>query len=465
MDKNNDAENGVVLTPHDIVELMVKELDIKPTDTVLDFCTGTGSFLLEAGKYSKHLIGCECNEERYTLSKSNFILNDFEYHNIYHNSCFNQEFPKVDKSIINPPFSCNNSDENVEENTTNWKSNTKEQKFLLYQVQCLKENGIGAAIIPRNNFNNTKNNKRTMNFKKELMKHIQILKIINCSPKVFDPIASIECAIIIYKRIKSTTEPNISKNVKIIDNTNDGYEIRQNLRLKIKDPEPKEQIRDLSYTDDWNYKKQTELLNNNKLNNKEILFNKIQQELILYNFNYITSLINLQIKNQTFNNITEKTYKLNELFEIINVKTFKTQDTPEGDIPLYGATQLNRPVKFINQYSINTDESTDQLIKDYGILCINKTGNGGAGLSFIRKGKFAVNSTILCCKMKKYISITNAGYISHQLHQIFNRANSINLTKFNETIITLIEDNELLKNIEINGFKNAFNDVENNYFN
>jgi len=445
-DSNNDAVNGVVLTPHDIVELMVKELNIKETDTVLDFCTGTGSFLLEAGKYSKHLIGCEYNEERYTLSRCNFILNDLEYNNIYHNNCFNQEFPKVDKTIINPPFSCKTLAENVAENTTNWKFFNEEQKFLLYQIQCLKIGGLGACIIPRGNFNNT--NKLVLKFKNELMKHIQILKIINCNSHVFEPNASVECAIIIYQRIKSTDKPNISKNVKVIDYTNDGYDIRRLLRVKITEPQFIEQIRDLKFDDDWNFKK-----------NIEPLFNSIIPEIILYNFNYITSLINLQIHNQIFDNITETKYKLSELFEIVKVKTFSIQDTPEGDIPLYGATQLNRPVKFINQYSINTDESKDPLIKKYGLFCINKTGNGGAGISFIRKGKFAVNSTVLCCKMKKEISITNAGYVSHQLHKIFNRSNSLNLTKFNETEIYVINNNDTIKNIEINEFKNAFNNV------
>ena len=68
------------------------------------------------------------------------------------------------------------------------------------------------------------------------------------------------------------------------------------------------------------------------------------------------------------------------------------------------------------------------------------TGDGGAGISFIRKGKFAVNSTILCCKMKIYISLTNAGFISYQLHNILNRSNSLNLTKFNELEIYLFDD-------------------------
>ena len=35
----------------------------------------------------------------------------------------------------------------VEENITNWKSYNEEQKFLLYQVQCLKEGGLGACTV------------------------------------------------------------------------------------------------------------------------------------------------------------------------------------------------------------------------------------------------------------------------------------------------------------------------------
>ena len=68
---------------------MVSLLNIKQTDKVLDFCTGTGSFLLEAGKYSKHLYGCENDMDRYTLAKYSFILNDLDYTNLQYKSCFN----------------------------------------------------------------------------------------------------------------------------------------------------------------------------------------------------------------------------------------------------------------------------------------------------------------------------------------------------------------------------------------
>ena len=254
-DKNNDSQLGVVLTPHDIVKLMIDNLDIKQDDSVLDFCTGTGSFLLEASKHTNHLIGCEYNEERYALAKCNFILNNLDYSKLYYNSCFSINFDKVDCSIINPPFSTNSSDLNlIENNETNWKLYNNEQKFLLYQVQCLKIGGLGACIIPRSNFNNTI--KKTNEFKSELMKNIRIIKIINCNSKVFAPIASVECAIIIYQKLEYSNIPYYSENVKIIDYSNDGFDIRKNIRIKISEPIINTQIRTLKYNDDWNFQKE-----------------------------------------------------------------------------------------------------------------------------------------------------------------------------------------------------------------
>ena len=430
-DKNNDSQLGVVLTPHDIVKLMIDNLDIKQDDSVLDFCTGTGSFLLEASKHTNHLIGCENNEERYALLKCNFILNNLDYSKLYYNSCFSINFDKVDKSIINPPFSTNSSDLNLVENETKWQNYNNEQKFLLYQVQCLKIGGLGACIIPRSNFNNTI--KKTTEFKAELMKNIRIIKIINCNSKVFAPIASVECAIIIYQKLEYSNIPYYSENVEIIDYSNDGFDIRKNIRIKISEPIINTQIRTLKYNDDWNFQKE--------YTEPDDLLKMIK----LYNVEYSATIQKRQIINSdnvTLSEIKKYDVLLSDLFEILKVKTYLTDKSENGDIPLYGATKLNNPVKFINQYSIDTYNSDDLSIKLFGVFCINKTGDGGAGISFIKKGKFAINPTILCCKMKIPISLSNAAYISFQLHNIFNRANSLNITKFN-TIKVRINDNDI----------------------
>lgn len=430
-DKNFDVSNGVVLTPPDIIELMVNELDIKETDEVLDFCTGTGSFLLESSKYSKKLIGCEYDEERYALCKCNFILNDLDYSYLYFNSCFNQLFPKVDKSIINPPFSSNCIDEDVKENTTNWKLYKEAQRFLLYQIQNLKIGGMGACIIPRSNFSISN---LILNFKEELTKNIKIKKIINCNGFVFKPIADNECTIIIYERILKTENPNISKNVKIIDYTDDGYKIKDNSRIKYKEPNIKLQIRDLKYDDDWNYEKKImNIPNINKLKEIEKYKNQIielQNKInILNNSLFDDNIIDIKIIK----------CKLSDYCEIITLKNFPIEKSQIGNIPLYSAKKINLPAKYINEYSIDTDNSDDILIQKYGILCINKTGNGGAGFVFIRKGKFALTSSVLSCKLKKYINDINLSYLTLQLHNQYNYANSLNIKKFNKIEINLFD--------------------------
>ena len=162
-DRNNDGKLGIVLTPDDIVNIMVNQSfncycklhninDInKHNIKMIDFCTGTGSFLIKSSNYTKALYGCECGDERYSLAKCNFILNDLDYSNLKYNSCFNEPYKSnyFDISIINPPFSNKCKDELNPNNITNWKSLTKEQRFIMYQVMLLRVNGIGCCIVPR----------------------------------------------------------------------------------------------------------------------------------------------------------------------------------------------------------------------------------------------------------------------------------------------------------------------------
>ena len=431
-DKNNDSQLGVVLTPHDIVKLMIDNLDIKQDDSVLDFCTGTGSFLLEASKHTNHLIGCENNEERYALLKCNFILNNLDYSNLYFNSCFSQEFGTYDRSIINPPFSTNSSTINlVDKNITNWKSYTNEQKFLLYQVQSLKIGGIGACIIPRSNFNNTI--KKTNEFKSELMKHVIINKIINCNSKIFAPVASVECAIIIYTRVKSTDNPQVSKDVTIIDYTNDGYQIKNKIRIKISEPSINEQTRDLDYKSDFNY--QISIVDNYPDIKKLLLLDKLNHKY----YELINMINNINDDVGLKDNIIK--IKLSDILEPLKLKTYSNKDN--GKYLLFGATKINKLSGYSDDYSIDTYKSDDISIKINGVCCINKTGNGGAGYLHIHKGKFAITSSVLPCKIKINLSDINYSLISVQLHKIFNRYNGFTLNHLDTKVFILIDETKL----------------------
>ena len=446
-DKNNDSACGIVLTPHDIVELMVKSLNIKKGESVADFCTGTGSFLVEASKYTDHLVGCENGEERYALAKCNFILKDLSIEHLYFNNCFNQQFESYDHIILNPPFSCNSSDNGEVEDLYGWRKLKSEQKFIVYQLQYLKDGGIGCCIIPRNNFNNSTS--KSNNFKKILMDNCQIIKMINCNSKVFAPAANVECTICVFKKCKYKNKETDSKREllesEIIDYSDDGYILKKNIRLKTSEPNPKSYKTILKLNEDWNYENR----NIDIPNIKQLLFDSLKNDYL----NYVNLKFNEQktdkiieltekfkdeliiLNNMKFDNWKE--IKLNEIVKPIKLKTYIIDKQKEGDIPIYGATNINKPVAFIENYSIDTEETDDQDIKNYGVFCINKTGNGGAGYCYLRTGKFALSGTVLPCKIIKEFNLLNVSLIGYQLHKILNRANSLNINKFNELKIKI----------------------------
>ena len=393
-DKNNDSACGIVLTPHDIVELMVKSLNIKKGESVADFCTGTGSFLVEASKYTDNLIGCENGEERYALAKCNFILKDLSIEHLYFNNCFNQQFESYDHIILNPPFSCNSSDNGEIEDIYGWRKLKNEQKFIIYQLQYLKDGGIGCCIIPRNNFNNSTS--KSNNFKKILLDNCQIIKIINCNSKVFAPAASVECTICVFKKCKSSNFESDSKRAllesEIIDYSDDGYTVKKNIRLKTSEPNPKSYKTILKLNEDWNYVQPLDVPKN------------IKQLIANYNIDYNTIINKQKILNNDYNisyieyikigEVKEwKEIKINDYFEIPKLKQVANKDTYEsGKYPLISAGATNNGIiKYINHYDYEGE-----------YLTVARTGTAGA--TFYQNGRFSICTA---CKLLKPLKTNN----------------------------------------------------------
>ena len=446
-DRNNDGKLGIVLTPDDIVDLMVtksfdyyyqfnkdnQHKDIK----LIDFCTGTGSFLIKGSKFTNSLYGCEIGDERYSLAKCNFILHDLDHKNLRYNSCFNEKYESnyFDVSIINPPFSNKCKDELNPNNTTNWKSYTKEQRFIMYQVELLKENGIGCCIVPRNNFNN--NIKANNEFKKSLMNYCQILEVINCNSKVFVPNANVECTILIFRKynneinINSSNKSNTLSNyqTKIIDYSDDGFKIKKNIRYYDHKATIKEQLRVLKFNDDWNYQNSLNLITD------DILIQMINT----YNINYIHSfnkyIINKNIVNKERNKliwdelikITKlkewKEFKIGDLIELVNVKKrFKVDESEKGIYPLItGTSRVNGITKFINDYSI-----------DFNCFTISPVG-----YCFYHDYPIAVDEIIKVFKLKE-VNINPhliAMMITNNLTNKYSYTNGLTIDKIlNETV-------------------------------
>ena len=453
-DRNNDGKLGIVLTPDDIVDLMVtksfdyyyqfnkdnQHKDIK----LIDFCTGTGSFLIKGSKFTNSLYGCEIGDERYSLAKCNFILHDLDHNNLRYNSCFNEKYESnyFDVSIINPPFSNKCKDELNPNNTTNWKSYTKEQRFIMYQVELLKENGIGCCIVPRNNFNN--NIKANNEFKKSLMNYCQILEVINCNSKVFVPNANVECTILIFRKynneinINSSNESNTLNNyqTKIIDYSDDGFKIKKNIRYYDHKATIKEQVRVLKFNDDWNYQNSLNLITD------DILIQMINT----YNINYIHSfnkyIINKNLVNKERNKIIWdevikitklkewKEFKISDLMDLLpNRKLIGSKETPKGQYPLISTGQNNHGIiRYINNYEYDGE--------NHKYITCAMTGSSGS--SFYQPFKFMVTDRVRVLEIKKDIDI-NPHLISlimnYSLINKYSYTNGLTIDKIlNETV-------------------------------
>ena len=445
-DRNNDSKLGIVLTPDDIVDLMVtKTFDyyyqfngkiINPS--LIDFCTGTGSFLIKGSKFTNSLYGCEIGDERYSLAKCNFILNNLNCSNLKYNSCFNEKYESnyFDVSIINPPFSNKCQDELNPNNNTNWKSYTKEQRFIMYQVELLREGGIGCCIVPRNNFNN--NIKANNEFKKKLMNYCQILEVITCNNKVFVPNANVECTILIFRKYNNCEIDNLNNDksndyqTKIIDYSDDGFKIKKNIRYYDHKPVIKEQLRILKPNDDWNYR--------NLLNDitDKILIQMINEYNNNYNYALNKYIINKNIQHDEYNNLVFKTFiefnkvyhwklfRIGDLIELVNVKKrFKVDESEKGIYPLITRTSKDNGItKFINDYSIDFN-------------CFTIAPSGSVGYCFYHEYFIGVDGIIKVFKLKE-VNINPhliAMMITHNLTNKYSYTNGLTIDKIlNETV-------------------------------
>ena len=445
-DRNNDGKMGIVLTPDDIVDLMVTktfeyyyQFNKETNPKVIDFCTGTGSFLIKCSKFTNSLYGCECGDERYSLCKCNFILNDLDVKNLSYGSCFNINYQSdyFDISIINPPFNNKCKDQLNTNNKTNWKSLSKEQRFIMYQVELLKPNGVGCCIVPRSNFNNTI--KSINKFKENLLNYCQILEIINCNSKVFIPNANVECTILIFKKYNNTeineldTKNNqVNYQTKIIDYSDDGYKVKKNIRIFDHKPVIREQFKILKSTDDWNYYNEFNIIQDDILNQ---MINEYNND---YNYSFNKYLINKNLHCKEHNEMIYeevinyskvkcwKVIRISEYFEIVKVKPLKINECLDGIYPLVSSCSGNNGIcKYINKYLVEGE-------------FISVARNGSVGSSFYQNGQISITTDIILLKPLKNINLHLVAMIlNNYLPSRYSYSNKLSNDKLMNEIINI----------------------------
>ena len=154
---------GIVLTPKHVCDLFARLANVKPEDTVLDICAGTGGFLIAAmaemdckagsneelrKRIRAHgLVGVEQRPDMFSLAAANMMLRGDGKANLHQGSCFDPAIrrsitePESDRherpniGMINPPYS--QKGEGLDE-----------LSFVKCMLDCLVRDGTGIAIVP-----------------------------------------------------------------------------------------------------------------------------------------------------------------------------------------------------------------------------------------------------------------------------------------------------------------------------
>lgn len=413
---NSDGKSlGIVLTPHHIVRLMSEILNINSNDIVLDLCTGTGSFLLEAYKYNpKQIIGCEYQHKLCMLFKCNIIIKGIVNYVLIKGNCFDNIF-KSTKSLINPPYGTKQNNE---------------LEFIIKQIESLELDGECCAIIP---IGKVLNNKTNNKYKKQILSKSILKNIIICRESIFYPNASVGCVIVHFKKTAFVIENNLTG---IIDYRNDGFiqksgngyiksdnfeEIYNNIINEIKLPTMQ---KILKYDDDWY---NTFIIEDKKINLKKLKLSKLE-------LNYINSKFNiLNIDSDSdHNDIEFKNFELSYLFDILKKPKEKyTEQTKK--VYMISAKNNNNGIDSI----IDSNEKTFKGNK----LVLITGGNGGAGLCYYQKNDFNIKSATIVLSPKNIIINDHVGlYLSQLLSknkEIYSRYNTWTQKKIKSTIINL----------------------------
>lgn len=403
------GNEGAVLTPIDIVNLMINECDIKPFDVVCDPCCGTGSFLINSACKTKTLIGNELDLTRSIVAKHGLLISHITDVNMLQIDCLNPDYkPSFDWLLMNPPYDHQN-----------------EQLFCLKFIKLAKKGG--AVIIPIGNFRNEK-------FKHELCSICNPTKLIILNNQVFAP-TIVQTAILVFNKSKS--------DLKVYDFTNDGFIVKPNVGRLFDHFETMKMIKTITSADDsWEIDSNDidraetveQLIAYLKLELIKRHTDRIYLKLIRSNAEFGETVSIEPLKLPVVDVSHVKWFKFNECFQFIDTTKCSTIET----VPLFGATRDNIPQKEVNYYVCESSN-------DHVVMTINSTGDGGCGICHVMNGRFAVSSRYCFIKRTTFNGIINyeitAIMMSYFIHNVlkYNRAKGVGRTTFNETLPVYVE--------------------------
>ncbi len=375
--------NGQFRTPRHIIDFMIRVLDPKIGETILDPACGTAGFLVAAyryiaGEYTSDKMkkaGSPRAMDKLSSEEKNFLYNhmftgfdsdedmikfgmmNLHLHGLTKSHLVRQNTltdttgykAKFDVILANPPFSGKLDEESVSEDIRMGTKAT-ELLFLRFMIDHLSNRGKMAVVVPEGVLSSSS---RANTRVREMLLENGLWCVVSLPKGIFNPYAGVKTNIIFLDKLFASK----SKNILFVTLANDGFELTAQRRATQKNDLPEI----LELLSRWKMDENTE----------STLIKSVEKSKIIDNADHTLLKEQYEINSRH----TKAKYPMIKLGELCEIKTGKkdvNEGNPDGEYPFF--TCAKEPTRS-DSYSFDTEA-----------LLI--AGNGDVGAVKYYLGKF-----------------------------------------------------------------------------
>jgi type I restriction enzyme M protein len=245
---SSQGDAGQFRTPRHIIDFIVKVVDPKKTDRILDPACGTAGFLISAYKHlvtnglkndelknvSKNFVGYDISHDMVRLSLVNLYLHHFPDPHIYEYDTLTSEDrwdDDFDVILANPPFMTPKGGMKTHSKFS-IPSKKAEVLFTDYIMEHLSINGKAGVIVPEGIIFQSQNAYKDL--RKMMIEDDYLWAVVSLPSGVFNPYSGVKTSILLFDK----TLAKKTNKVLFVKVENDGYGLGAQRRQIKKDDLP-----------------------------------------------------------------------------------------------------------------------------------------------------------------------------------------------------------------------------------
>ncbi len=189
---------GQFRTPRHIVGFLVRALDPRPGESVLDPACGTAGFLIAAhehrGPGGGRYLGDECDWTMARIAKANMLLHGVDGAEIRRRDAFSDVTAEADVILANPPFA--GSVDEARRRAFGSRSTRSEVLFVELMMKRLKPGGRAGVVVPSGFL--TSAARSAVQVRRELVCRHGLSAVIELPAGVFRPYTDVRSALLLW---------------------------------------------------------------------------------------------------------------------------------------------------------------------------------------------------------------------------------------------------------------------------